>query len=57
MVIGARNEEQLQQNLAVAGWNLSADHVARLDTVSEVPRVYPYWHQRAHFGERNPPLV
>jgi aryl-alcohol dehydrogenase-like predicted oxidoreductase len=53
LVIGARNEEQLLQNIAAAGWSLSADQVARLDAASAVPRTYPYWHQ-AFFKERNP---
>lgn len=53
VIIGARNEEQLRQNLAAAGWNLTAEQVARLDKASEVAPVYPYWHQR-QFAERNP---
>jgi aryl-alcohol dehydrogenase-like predicted oxidoreductase len=53
VIMGARNEEQLRQNLAAAGWNLSAEQVAKLDKASEVPAVYPYWHQR-QFAERNP---
>jgi aryl-alcohol dehydrogenase-like predicted oxidoreductase len=53
VIIGARNEEQLRQNLAAEGWNLTADQVAQLDRASEVPPVYPYWHQR-QFTERNP---
>jgi len=46
VIIGARNEEQLVQNLDAAGWNLSVDQVKRLDAVSEVSPIYPYWHQR-----------
>jgi aryl-alcohol dehydrogenase-like predicted oxidoreductase len=46
LVIGARNEHQLKQNLAAVGWNLTAEQVARLDKASEVTPVYPYWHQR-----------
>jgi aryl-alcohol dehydrogenase-like predicted oxidoreductase len=46
IVIGARNEEQLKQNLGAIGWQLTADQVKRLDAVSEIPPVYPYWHQR-----------
>lgn len=46
IVIGARNEEQLKQNLEAVGWNLTADQIKKLDTASEVPPVYPYWHQR-----------
>ncbi len=56
VIIGARNEEQLRQNLGAVGWNLSADQVARLDAASAVTPAYPYWHQR-HFAERNPPPV
>jgi aryl-alcohol dehydrogenase-like predicted oxidoreductase len=56
VVMGARNEEQLRQNLAAAGWNLTAAQVAKLDAASDVAPVYPYWHQR-QFGERNPPPV
>ncbi|WP_026464296.1 aldo/keto reductase [Adhaeribacter aquaticus] len=46
IVIGARNEEQLKQNLAAVGWNLTKEQVKRLDKASEVPTIYPYWHQR-----------
>jgi len=53
IIIGARNEEQLRQNLASEGWNLTSDQVARLDRASEQPSIYPYWHQR-QFTERNP---
>jgi len=54
VIIGARNEEQLRQNLGAAGWNLSAEQVAKLDAVSAVPAPYPYWHQRGAAVERNP---
>jgi aryl-alcohol dehydrogenase-like predicted oxidoreductase len=56
VIIGARNEEQLRQNLAAAGWNLTTEQVAKLDKASAVTPVYPYWHQR-NFPERNPPPV
>ncbi|WP_068470237.1 aldo/keto reductase [Candidatus Protochlamydia phocaeensis] len=56
IVLGARNEEQLQQNLGAIGWNLTADQVARLDAVSARQPSYPYWHQR-QFSERNPSPV
>jgi aryl-alcohol dehydrogenase-like predicted oxidoreductase len=46
IIIGARNEEQLKQNLGAVGWNLTIDQVKKLDTVTEVPPIYPYWHQR-----------
>jgi aryl-alcohol dehydrogenase-like predicted oxidoreductase len=53
LVIGARNEEQLRQNLDAVGWNLTLDQVARLDAASAVPLTYPYFHQTG-FAERNP---
>src|SRR5260370_36472504 len=53
VIIGARNEEQLKQNLGAVGWELTAEQIAKLDAASEVQRTYPYWHQ-AQFGERNP---
>jgi aryl-alcohol dehydrogenase-like predicted oxidoreductase len=56
VVIGARNEEQLRQNLGAVGWKLSAEQVARLDAASATTKAYPYWHQSG-FSERNPPPV
>ncbi|MFD0326681.1 aldo/keto reductase [Lysobacter gummosus] len=56
VVIGARNEEQLKQNLGAVGWNLTAEQVARLDAASATAKAYPYWHQSG-FGERNPSPV
>jgi aryl-alcohol dehydrogenase-like predicted oxidoreductase len=53
VIIGARNEEQLKQNLGAVGWNLTAAQVKRLDEASATTPAYPYWHQRG-FGERNP---
>jgi aryl-alcohol dehydrogenase-like predicted oxidoreductase len=53
VIIGARNEGQLRQNLAAADWNLLPEQVAKLDRASEVTPIYPYWHQR-QFTERNP---
>ena len=53
VIFGARNEEQLRQNLGSAGWNLTAEQVGKLDRASDVTPVYPYWHQR-QFTERNP---
>jgi aryl-alcohol dehydrogenase-like predicted oxidoreductase len=57
LVIGARNETQLRENLDAVGWSLTKDQVARLDEASKVILPYPYWHQRATFIERNPPAV
>ena len=45
IIIGARNEEQLKQNLDAVGWNLSKEQVRKLDHVSEILPPYPYWHQ------------
>lgn len=56
VIFGARNEEQLRQNLGAVGWNLSAAQVAKLDLASAIPLAYPYWHQRG-FAERNPPPI
>jgi len=53
IVIGARNEEQLKQNLGAIGWTLTAEQIAKLDAASDTHPVYPYWHQRG-FAERNP---
>jgi aryl-alcohol dehydrogenase-like predicted oxidoreductase len=53
IVIGARNEEQLKQNIAAEGWKLTPEQVAKLDEASAPPIPYPYWHQR-QFADRNP---
>jgi aryl-alcohol dehydrogenase-like predicted oxidoreductase len=53
IILGARNEQQLHQNLGAVGWSLTADQIARLDKASAVTPIYPYWHQR-NFPERNP---
>jgi aryl-alcohol dehydrogenase-like predicted oxidoreductase len=45
IVIGARNEEQLKQNLGALGWKLSTDQMAKLNHVSAMKAAYPYWHQ------------
>jgi len=54
IILGARNEEQLRQNLGAAGWNLTKGRVETLDKASETLPVYPYWHQRKFFSGRNP---
>ena len=56
VIVGARNEEQLRQNLGAIGWNLTPEQVAKLDAASATTLTYPYWHQRG-FTERNPPPV
>jgi len=56
IIIGARNEEQLRQNLGAIGWALTKEQIAELDTASARTLAYPYWHQR-FFTDRNPPPV
>lgn len=56
IVLGARNEEQLKQNLGAIGWNLTPEQVSRLDVASERHLSYPYWHQ-SDFEERIPSPV
>jgi aryl-alcohol dehydrogenase-like predicted oxidoreductase len=53
VIIGARDEEQLKQNLGAEEWRLSAEQVAALDEASALPLPYPYWHQR-QFEDRSP---
>jgi len=53
VIIGARDEKQLRENLAAAGWKLTPAQMARLDAVSSKQKTYPYWHQAGF--ERNPP--
>jgi len=55
VIIGARNEQQLRDNLAAANWTLTDTEVERLDEVSALPLPYPYWHQQKFAGDRNPP--
>ncbi len=57
IIVGARTEAQLRDNLGAVGWNLTPAQVAALDEASAVTPVYPYWHQRQTMGERNPKLV
>jgi aryl-alcohol dehydrogenase-like predicted oxidoreductase len=53
VIIGARNEQQLRDNLQAATFTLTPEQVARLDEVSQPMVAYPYWHQR-NFQARNP---
>jgi aryl-alcohol dehydrogenase-like predicted oxidoreductase len=46
VIIGARNEEQLRDNLGAIGWNLTATQIKKLDEASDKPLPYPYWHQQ-----------
>jgi aryl-alcohol dehydrogenase-like predicted oxidoreductase len=56
VLIGARDEAQLRQNLGAVGWNLTPEQIAKLNAASAVRPVYPYWHQEG-FAERNPSPV
>jgi aryl-alcohol dehydrogenase-like predicted oxidoreductase len=53
IIFGARNESQLRENLGSIGWHLTSEQIAFLDKASEIPKIYPYWHQEG-FQERNP---
>lgn len=53
VILGARNEDQLRQNLGAADWKLTQEQIAALDAASATTMTYPYWHQ-AQFVERNP---
>jgi len=59
VIIGARNEDQLRQNLGAVGWTLSPEQIARLDTASAVAPTYPHFpYQRQEaFARRNPAPV
>jgi hypothetical protein len=56
VIVGARNEAQLREDLGAVGWKLTPAQVAKLDVASAVTPVYPCWHQRG-FAERSPPPV
>jgi aryl-alcohol dehydrogenase-like predicted oxidoreductase len=57
VIVGARNEEQLKQNLAAAEFTLTAEQVKRLDAASAVAKTYPYWWQQDSNPQRNPQVV
>jgi aryl-alcohol dehydrogenase-like predicted oxidoreductase len=59
VIIGARNEEQLRQNLGAVGWSLTDEQVKKLDAASEVTAPYPYFPYRRQegFARLNPPAV
>jgi len=44
VVIGARNDKQLAENIEVSGWRLSKKEVKQLDDVSSPPNLYPHWY-------------
>jgi aryl-alcohol dehydrogenase-like predicted oxidoreductase len=58
VLIGARDERQLRENLGAIGWKLAPEHAARLDAASAVTPPYPYYpYWNGQFGERSPPPV
>ena len=58
VLIGARDEKQLRENLGAVGWQLSPEQMRKLDEVSAVPAPYPYYpYWNGQFGERTPPSV
>ena len=56
VILGARDEKQLLDNLAAAAWHMSDEEMSRLDEVSALPEPYPMWHQHKFGIERNPRL-
>lgn len=59
VIVGARDEEQLRQNLGAVGWALSADQIATLDTASDVLPPYPHtpYRQQEGFARLSPASV
>ncbi len=57
VIVGARDEKQLRDNLGALGWQLTQQQIEYLDAASKTTLAYPYWHQRATFISRNPPPV
>jgi aryl-alcohol dehydrogenase-like predicted oxidoreductase len=52
VIIGARDEAQLRDNLASVGWSLTLEQIGKLDAASSVTMAYPYWHQQFFIKER-----
>ena len=59
VIVGARNEQQLRQNLGAVGWSLTPDQIASLDAASDVLPPYPHtpYRQQEGFARLKPPLV
>src|SRR5688500_6489150 len=58
VLLGARDERQLRDNLGAAGWSLTREQIARLDAVSAVTPPYPYYpYWNGQFAERAPTPV
>jgi aryl-alcohol dehydrogenase-like predicted oxidoreductase len=56
VIVGARDENQLRDNIGALGWTLSAEQMQRLDQASARPAPYPTWYHNTFALERNPPL-
>jgi aryl-alcohol dehydrogenase-like predicted oxidoreductase len=52
VIVGARNEAQLLENVGAVGWNLNSEQVAKLDAASTLYPLYPLWHQQDFEFER-----
>ena len=50
VIIGARNEAQLRDNLGAVGWKLEPEQITRLDAASDVMPAYPYYPYRTQEG-------
>ncbi len=57
VIIGARNAQQLRDNLGAVGWHLTVDEMKQLDAVSRIPDTYPSWLQRRFASDRNPMVI
>ncbi|WP_329389242.1 aldo/keto reductase [Streptomyces sp. NBC_01351] len=59
VIVGARDEAQLRQNIGAIGWTLSPEQTARLDAASHRPAPYPYfpYERQEGFARLNPPLI
>jgi len=59
VIIGARDESQLRDNLGAVSWSLSPAQIKRLDEASAVMPPYPYYpyHIQEGFARLNPPLT
>jgi aryl-alcohol dehydrogenase-like predicted oxidoreductase len=59
VIIGARNEVQLKDNLGAVGWSLTADQMKQLDSASATTPAYPYfpYYRQEGFARLNPPAV
>jgi diketogulonate reductase-like aldo/keto reductase len=55
VIIGARTEKQISDNLAAAELKLTDEEMKRLDEVSRPPLLYPYWHQAWYENDRLSP--